>query len=91
MKRLAIAVFIAAVLTKPAYALECKPLPDILKKLINNGYAFLAVSIDKRFVVHQFFLNPKTRKWAEIVVSDDLKACILFEGTDWIFAVEEAI
>ena len=47
--------------------------------------AFLATSIDKAQAVHIYFINHEG-EWVEMVMDNNLQACIVNEGTDWNFA-----
>ena len=69
--------------------LECGKLDDILLKLEKNAaYAYTADAIDSHGRVHEWFINPKSRAWAQIHVYSNLRACIEARGYDWHWAVE---
>jgi hypothetical protein len=69
----------------------CDKLDTLLRNLQKNAaHSYTAQSIDKWGNVRMYYINPKTRKWAQIKVHDDLSACIELEGTDWQWALEPA-
>ena len=69
----------------------CGKLDDILLRLEKNArYAYTADAIDAHGRVHEWFINPKTRRWVQIHVYSSLRACIEDKGYDWHWAVETA-
>ena len=70
---------------------DCGKLDDILLRLEKNArYAYTADAIDSHGRVHEWFINPKTRRWVQIHVYSNLRACVEAKGEDWHWAVETA-
>lgn len=92
MKRMIIAVLMAAIIARPAFAFHCDELQPMMKYMLAERHlGFLSTAIDNKANVYMFFVNPKTREWAVIGVTESLIACILLEGSDWEFILEKAI
>ncbi len=74
---------------KPAPHPVCSTLDHMLHELEKNAnYAYTADAIDSHEEVHEWFVNPRTRKWVQIHVYSNLKACIEFKGSDWHWALD---
>jgi hypothetical protein len=75
----------------PEPPLVCGKLDDILLSLEKNArYAYTADAIDSHGRVHEWFINPKTRRWVQIHIYSNLRACIEEQGYDWHWAIETA-
>ena len=67
--------------------LDCAPVGTMAKKLMQEKkLSYLADAIDTKDLVHMWYVNKQTGRWAELEVTDDLNACIVREGYDWHFA-----
>jgi len=92
LKRILLAVSLCLVLgaaksPKPA-PLECGDVGTMAKRMMTERkLAYLSDAIDSNDRVHMWFINRHTGMWAELEVTDDLRACVVREGYDWHFAV----
>lgn len=87
-----IAVFMTVMCSQPSYAFECQSLDGMLKHMLAEKHlGYLADSTDQYGFVHMYFFSRSTREWAEIMIDDNLNACLIFEGKEWNFAFERAI
>lgn len=76
---------LAHLLTQPYCAVLDKVLGDIIGKR-RLGYFADAIGADGN--VHMWFVSSKRRDWVQIVVYEDLQACITAEGMSFGFALE---
>lgn len=66
---------------------ECAKVGVMAKRLMQEKkLAYLADAIDSKDLVHMWYMNKKTGRWAELEVDEDLNACLVREGYDWHFA-----
>lgn len=73
----------------PAYAFQCMPLEDMLREIFTvKRLGYMANAIDNKGRVHMFYYSRRTHHWAEIMVDNDLEACLIFEGQTFYFAME---
>lgn len=98
---LLLALFLSACAAKPqeepqaekyGHTGECAAIGVMAKRLIADyGLAYLADAIDSTAQVHMWYVRRKDDErygnWAEIIVGNDLNACIVRMGTDWHFAI----
>lgn len=76
---------LAHLLTQP----YCAPIEKVLGDIIGKrriGYFADAIGADGN--VHMWFVSSKRRDWVQIVVYEDLRACITAEGMSFGFALE---
>lgn len=77
---------------KNSHSGECAPIGVMAKRLISDyGLAYLADAIDNTATVRMWYVRRKQDErygeWAEIIVGNNLQACIVRRGTDWHFAM----
>lgn len=68
----------------------CLKLKSQIKKSINNGFAYLANAVSDRGLVLMFTVK-QNGEWQIIGVDDDMNACVVAQGTDWVFAMQQGI
>ena len=76
---------LAHLLTDP----YCAPIETVLGDIIGKrriGYFADAIGADGN--VHMWFVSSQRRDWVQIVVYEDLQACITAEGMSFGFALE---
>lgn len=91
MVRLIVAIALVMVIfARPVQAFKCGSLQETLEEVLTvRKLAYLSTSTDSKGNVFMFFVNPRNGNWLQLGVTEDLKACIIFEGTDWEFAFEK--
>lgn len=65
----------------------CADAKALMAASMRAGYGYLATAISDRGFVTQFYLDMNTGRWLMLGVDNDLKACVLLNGTDWRFAL----
>jgi hypothetical protein len=68
----------------------CSELKSQIQRSINNGFAYLATAVSDRGLTLMFTVK-QTGEWQIIGVDNDLSACVVAQGTDWVFAMERAL
>ena len=72
-------------------AAECLPHKEMLPILFKGGYAWVSTAVtDQRYVI-QLFINLRTDEWLIIMVDNDMHACIVVNGDNWMNTIERAI
>lgn len=89
-KWVALLVTVATLASSPAKA-ECAPHKDILSDLFKNGYGWLSTAITHDNRVIQVFVNGKNGAWVIIGIDDDMTACVIAYGYDWLFTIERGV
>lgn len=61
----------------------CAPAKEVMKKNMQDGYAYLATATEQHGFVIQIYLNLKNGNWKLIGIDKDLSACTMLQGYDW--------
>ena len=63
--------------------LNCGTMSEVMRRNMEDGYAYVARGIENNGMVIVFFLNMKNGDWRVMGTTDKDHACNMLAGIDW--------
>lgn len=65
----------------------CGDARSLMGALMRDGYAYMATAISDRNFITQFYLSTQTGSFVVIGVDNNLQACVILRGGEWLWAI----